>query len=89
VLTRGIALSIMPCCTIDPAKCIYSSLVIPGMEDCQLVIKGQTNAPAAGFANINAEVSIDMNQLNSTAVNAEQTTVSLGGGAAWTDVYLY
>jgi hypothetical protein len=63
--------------------------VISGIPNCQFAIKGQTHAPAAGFANINAGVTIDMTSLNSVSVNDEHTIASVGGGASWLDVYTY
>ena len=60
-----------------------------GIESCRFAIKGQTHAPAAGFANINEGVTIDMTNLKSVTVNAKYAVASVGGGASWLDVYLY
>jgi FAD/FMN-containing dehydrogenase len=45
--------------------------------------------PAAGFANINGGVTIDMTALSSVTVNDDYTVVSIGSGAIWLDVYSY
>ena len=59
------------------------------IETCQFAIKGQSHAPAAGFANINAGVTIDMTGLSSVAVNSDHTIAHVGAGASWLDVYVY
>lgn len=63
--------------------------IISNIESCHFAIKGQSHAPAAGFANINNGVTIDMTRLKSVAVNADHTVASVGAGASWLDVYLY
>lgn len=45
--------------------------------------------PAAGFANIDGGVTIDMTKLNSVNLNVDHTVASVGAGAAWLDVYTY
>lgn len=45
--------------------------------------------PAAGFANINNGVTIDMSALSSININSDHTVVSVGAGAKWLDVYSY
>jgi FAD/FMN-containing dehydrogenase len=45
--------------------------------------------PAAGFANINGGVTIDMTALSSVKINDDHTVVSIGSGATWLDVYTY
>lgn len=63
--------------------------IISGIESCHLAVKGQSHAPAAGFANIDGGVTIDMTKLKSVAVNTDHTVAIVGGGASWLDVYLY
>ena len=63
--------------------------IISGIEGCHFAIKSQSHAPAAGFANINAGVTIDMTSLKSVTVNNDNTVASIGSGASWLDVYLY
>ncbi|MCJ1405484.1 hypothetical protein MMC11_008712 [Xylographa trunciseda] len=84
--------SLSPACILVPetsrdvAKAVS---IISGIEDCHFAIKGQSHAPAAGFANINAGVTIDMTSLKSVTVNHERTVAGVGAGASWSDVYLY
>jgi FAD/FMN-containing dehydrogenase len=84
--------SLAPACIVVPetAQDVSATVsIIAGIEDCSFAIKGQTHAPAAGFANINGGVTIDMTPLKSVAVNSDHTIASIGGGASWLDVYLY
>ena len=62
--------------------------IMSGIEGCRFAIKGQTHAPAAGFANINAGVTIDMTALKPVVVDADHTVARVGGGASL-DVYVY
>ena len=63
--------------------------IISGIENCRFAIKGRSHAPAAGFANINAGVTIDMTKLSSITVSDDRTVASVGAGATWLDVYSY
>jgi FAD/FMN-containing dehydrogenase len=84
--------SLSPACVIVPGSSqdvAEAVTIISGIPSCHFAIKGQTHAPAAGFANINAGVTIDMTSLNSIAVNSDRTVASIGGGASWLDVYTY
>lgn len=84
--------ALSPACIVVPGSSQDVSAaitIISGNENCHFAIKGQTHAPAAGFANINAGVTIDMTSLNSITVNADHTVASIGGGASWLDVYTY
>jgi FAD/FMN-containing dehydrogenase len=63
--------------------------ILSSISSCRFAIKGQSHAPAAGFANINAGVTIDMTGLSSVTVNADYTVASVGAGATWLDVYVY
>lgn len=59
------------------------------MPDCQFAVKGHSHMPAAGFANINGGITIDMTALSSITINDDHTVVSIGSGATWLDVYTY
>lgn len=45
--------------------------------------------PAAGFANINGGITIDMTALSSVTISDDHTVVSVGSGATWLDIYTY
>ncbi|KAH6704289.1 FAD binding domain protein [Leptodontidium sp. MPI-SDFR-AT-0119] len=84
--------ALSPACVIAPGSSqdvAEAVKIISGIPSCQFAIKGQTHAPAAGFANINTGVTIDMTSLDSVAVNGDYTVASVGGGASWLDVYMY
>ncbi|MCJ1476431.1 hypothetical protein MMC13_005097 [Lambiella insularis] len=63
--------------------------IISGLEDCKFAIKGQGHAPAAGFANVSAGVTIDMTSLKTVSVSADRTVASVGADASWLDLYVY
>ncbi len=67
------------------------SAVISGSQaqDCQLAIKGGGHAPAAGFANIQGGVTLDMAGLDATELSDDKSAVAVGAGALWIDVYRY
>lgn len=56
-------------------------------EDCVFAVKGGGHAPAAGFANIDNGITIDMTHLDSVSVNADGSVASIGAGATWLQVY--
>jgi hypothetical protein len=52
-------------------------------------IKCRTHAPAAGFANIDGGVTIDMTGLSSVSVNEDHSVALIGAGASWLDAYAF
>ncbi|KAH8923045.1 FAD binding domain protein [Atractiella rhizophila] len=66
-----------------------SVLTAPSSSHCKFAIKGATHAPAAGFANIDGGVTIDMSRLDSITVDDGTKVVSVGAGAEWIDVYRF
>lgn len=58
-------------------------------EDVDFAVKGGTHAPAAGFANIDEGITIDMSGLNSLGVNEDQSVAMVGAGNKWLDTYAY
>ena len=84
--------SLAPACIVTPqsAQDVSEAIsIISGLGSCDFAIKGQGHAPAAGFANINAGVTIDMSKLSSVSVTADHTVASVGAGATWLDVYVF
>ncbi|KAL2022651.1 hypothetical protein VTK56DRAFT_4995 [Thermocarpiscus australiensis] len=63
--------------------------IIAASDSCNFAIKGHGHAPAAGFANIDGGITIDMTDLNMTALNPDHSILSVGAGASWPQVYLY
>lgn len=76
--------SLTPSCFATPhtsheAADVISTLV--SNHDCSTVefaIKGRTHAPAAGFANIDNGVTIDMTGLSSVSTNSDHSVASVG-----------
>lgn len=56
---------------------------------CLFAIKGRGHTPAAGFANIQDGVTIDMTGLSGVAVNSDHSVAHVGAGGAWLDVYKF
>ncbi|KUJ13466.1 FAD-binding domain-containing protein [Mollisia scopiformis] len=84
--------SLTPSCIVIPStpQDVSQAVgILSSMPDCHFAIKGHSHMPAAGFANIDAGVTIDMTGLNAVAVNDDQTVVSVGSGGSWLDVYAY
>ncbi|KAL9026930.1 MAG: hypothetical protein Q9196_004482 [Gyalolechia fulgens] len=55
--------------------------------DCQFAIRGGGHTPWKGSANIDNGVTVDLSSMKSVNVNRSNTTVSVGPGARWSDVY--
>ena len=76
----------MPDDSSDVSKAVS---LIAGAEGCPFAIKGNTHAPAAGFANIEDGITIDMSGLHAVNLDTDAQVASVGGGAKWLDVYAY
>ncbi|KAK4032371.1 FAD-binding domain-containing protein [Parachaetomium inaequale] len=63
--------------------------IIAPVDGCNFAIKGQGHAPAAGFANIDGGVTIDMTGLSTTLLSPDHSVLSVGAGASWLQVYQY
>ncbi|KAK3297569.1 uncharacterized protein B0H64DRAFT_416588 [Chaetomium fimeti] len=81
-----------PACVMRPSvpqDVARAVSVIAGIDSCNFAIKGQGHAPAAGFANIEGSVTIDMTGLNTTTLSPDRSVVRVGAGATWLQVYRY
>ncbi|EAW15010.1 FAD-binding oxidoreductase [Aspergillus clavatus NRRL 1] len=79
-----------PACIVVPSSAQDTSVAVSLLSryrDCKFAVKGGGHAPAAGFANIEAGVTIDLRNLNSVQVDAERATAMVAAGATWLDVY--
>ncbi|KAF4341930.1 6-hydroxy-D-nicotine oxidase [Fusarium beomiforme] len=79
-----------PACILQPTSAhdISAALkIVSKYKDCKFSVKSHGHAPAAGFANSDGGVTIDMTTLSSVSLNKKSTTVSIGAGAKWLDVY--
>ncbi|KAF5618076.1 6-hydroxy-D-nicotine oxidase [Fusarium tjaetaba] len=84
--------ALRPNCILQPttAHDVAAALkIISKHKDCKFSIKGHGHAPAAGFANSNGGVTIDMTTLSSVSLKEKSTIASIDAGAKWLGVYQY
>lgn len=62
---------------------------IANQESCPFAIKSQGHAPAAGFANIDNGITIDLTSLNTITTNEDASIAHVGTGASWLEVYTH
>jgi hypothetical protein len=82
--------SLAPSCIVKPQTSGDVTQIISqitGKSECQFAIKSHGHAPAAGFANIDHGVTIDMTGLNTVDISDDGLVASAGTGASWLDVY--
>jgi hypothetical protein len=84
--------SLTPSCIVKPQTANDVTQIISDITakpDCHFAIKSQGHAPAAGFANIDHGVTIDMTGLDTVSISDNRMVASIGTGASWLDVYNY
>ena len=83
--------ALQPACIVTPQNTQDVSKIVSltSHQGCPFAIKGNTHAPAAGFANIDNGVTIDMTGLQSLSLNEDRSVISIGGGANWLHVYAF
>lgn len=86
----------MPACIVRPrsAQDVSKAVTIltssqSRVPGCEFAVKGGGHTPAGGAANIQGGVTIDMKFLNATVLSEDKTSVAVGAGAVWNDVYGY
>ena len=85
--------SLEPSCVVKPSTAIQAADAITILvtdSACQSIdfaIKAQGHAPAAGFANIDRGVTIDITSIDSITTNHNASVAYVGAGASWLDVY--
>ena len=52
-----------------------------------LAVRSGGHAPVPYAANINKGVTIDLRDMNDTVISSDGSTVSVGGGSIWDDIY--
>lgn len=83
--------SLLPSCIVTPSTSKQAASIISVLttshscSDVDFAIKGRTHAPAAGFANIDGGVTIDMTGMSDVTLDGDVARV--GAGASWLDVY--
>ncbi|OAG04488.1 FAD-binding domain-containing protein [Paraphaeosphaeria sporulosa] len=84
--------SLAPSCIAKPSSSEHVASIIASIanqHDCPFAIKSQGHAPAAGFANINNGITIDLTALNAITTNKDASVAHIGTGASWLDVYAH
>lgn len=82
--------SLMPACIVLPqtsADVAAFISAVSGIANCSFAIKTQGHAPAAGAANINGGVTLDLSWMNNTEISADHSTARVGAGSSWSNVY--
>ncbi|KAK2591832.1 hypothetical protein QQS21_010471 [Conoideocrella luteorostrata] len=81
---------LQPACIIHPTSSQHVSQVMSVVSkdpDCLFAIKGRGHSPAAGFANIQGGVTVDMTGLSNVQVAPDHAVAQVGAGADWLHVY--
>lgn len=80
-----------PACRVLPksAKEVAVVYLLTATFNCKFAVKGGGHAAFSGSSNIQAGITIDLQNLNSVSVNAENTITQVGAGNRWIDVYEY
>ena len=83
--------TLQPACIVVPQSTQDVSRIVSlnSHHGCPFAVKGNTHAPAAGFANIEHGVTIDMTGLQSLSLNKDHSVIRIGGGANWLHVYAF
>ncbi|KAJ8133562.1 hypothetical protein O1611_g56 [Lasiodiplodia mahajangana] len=79
-----------PWCVVQPETSTDVSRfmsIVTKITNCDFAIRTQGHAPAAGAANIQNVVTLDLTWLNKTSLSEDYSVASVGAGSAWVDVY--
>ena len=84
---------ISPAVVVKPASVEDVATVIKtlkphfGVKSCKLAIRGEGQQSTPGAANIAGGITLDLSSLTGVQVNHGNSSVSIGAGARWADVY--
>ncbi|PKX99265.1 FAD-binding oxidoreductase [Aspergillus novofumigatus IBT 16806] len=80
-----------PLCIVSPSSVEELSTAITTItnSNCQFAIRSGGHTSFGGACNIANGITIDLRALNSITVSDDRTTVSVGVGASWGDVYAF
>jgi FAD/FMN-containing dehydrogenase len=78
-----------PTCRVAPTQTPDVSLTLYVLKSvgCQFAVKSGGHGAFVGASNINGGVTIDLLNMNTITVSADQTQASYGAGNRWIDVY--
>lgn len=80
---------LIPACRVEPTSSEDVSVILKAVikEQCHFAIRGGGHSRIAGSSNAEAGVTIDLVKLNSIEVANDGTTVRIGAGNVWGDIY--
>jgi hypothetical protein len=78
---------IQPQDTQDVAITMQSLSWLPLKSSCKLAVRGGGHTPWAGSANIEGGITLDLSALRTISVSDDRSSVSVGAGNVWGDVY--
>jgi FAD/FMN-containing dehydrogenase len=79
-----------PCCVVQPqtsADVAKFMSVVTSITNCNFAIRTHGHAPAAGAANIDNGVTLDLTSLNATTISEDHSVARVEAGSAWVNVY--
>ena len=82
--------SLQPGCIVIPQSTQAVGTAVATLTSAcntPFAIKSRGHAPAAGFANIEQGVTIDLSALHSISLSSDKQIATVGAGASWLDVY--
>ncbi|KAI4143492.1 MAG: hypothetical protein LQ341_002903, partial [Variospora aurantia] len=80
--------SLRPACILTPSSALEVSTALKIMAGaCRFAVKSGGHMAQAGAANIQDGVTIDLRNLNQSSVSTDRSTVTLGPGLRWGQVY--
>jgi FAD/FMN-containing dehydrogenase len=82
---------LQPACVVSPSSVEEVASIVQKIaaspSNTTFSIRSGGHAPNVGAANARGGVTIDLRELNAVSVSQDGTTVSIGGGARWEQVY--
>ena len=88
---------VSPSCIVTPQNTNDVSVAVKALasvyesssHSAQFAIRGRGHTPSAGSASLEGGTVIEMTSMESMAMNADDSIISVGAGAKWADVYTY
>ncbi|KAI6834743.1 hypothetical protein KC340_g7176 [Hortaea werneckii] len=89
--------AVSPSCVVLPESAEDVAVVVATLgnsrghvgnhDGCQFAVRSGGHTPWAGAANIEGGVTIDLGDFNQVEVSSDRSTVTIGPGSSWRDVY--
>ena len=84
-------LAVIPCCTFTPTKPyeVSSLVLISRLSQCPFATKSGGHAAFPGASSIEGGITLDLADFTTRKLSGDKTTVAIGPGNRWIDVYNY